>query len=147
MAVDIQQLVEINIRPILQLDGALVTDLPIVIDSQIALQGFDPNNLSDKERVYVAALTLEAIVPRLALIYSDEVQELRTGPETTKLPSRSDFFRALQKAIETLKTTAGKGAGIIPSGADDAPAPPWPGCGIKSIARNSQYDYWPWRLL
>lgn len=133
--VDIQQLVEINIRPILSMDADLVKDLPYVIDSQIALQGFDPNNLSDKESVYVAALTLEAIVPRLALIYSDEVQELRTGPETTRLPSRSDFFRALQKAIETLKTTAGKGAGIIPSGNEADPAAPWPGCGIRDIAR------------
>ena len=133
MAIDIQQLVEINIRPILQIDGDLVKDLPFVIDSQVALQGFDPNNLSDKERVYIAALTLEAIVPRLALIYSDELQEHRTGPETIRLPSRSDFFKALQKAIEVLKTTAGKGAGVIPSGPEEAALIPWPGCGIKGI--------------
>lgn len=133
MAINIQQLVEINIRPILQIDGDLVKDLPFVIDSQVALQGFDPNNLTDKESVYIAALTLEAIVPRIALIYSDEVQEHRTGPETIRLPSRSDFFKALQKAIETLKTTAGKGAGMIPGGPADQPLTPWPGCGIRGI--------------
>ena len=133
MAIDIQTLVEINIRPILQIDGDLVKDLPFVIESQVALQGFDPDNLSDKERVYIAALTLEAIVPRIALIYSDEVQEHRTGPETIRLPSRSDFFKALQKAIETLKTTAGKGAGMIPSGSADQLLTPWPGCGIRGI--------------
>jgi hypothetical protein len=133
MAINIQQLVEINIRPILQIDGELVKDLPFVIDSQIALQGFDPITLTDKEAVYIAALTLEAIVPRIALIYSDEVQEHRTGPETIRLPSRSDFFKALQKAIETLKTTAGKGAGIIPSGSEEQLLNPWPGCGIRGI--------------
>ena len=133
MAINIQQLVEINIRPILQLDGDLVADLPFVIDSQIALQGFNPDGLTDKEAVYVAALTLEAIVPRIALIYSDEIQEHRTGPETIRLPSRSDFFKALQKAIETLKTTAGKGAGMIPSGDPNQALTPWPGCGIRGI--------------
>ena len=71
MAINIQQLVEINIRPVLQFDGDLSNNLPFVIESQIALQGFDPDNLTDKEAVYVAALTLEAIVPSIALIYSD----------------------------------------------------------------------------
>ena len=133
MAINIQQLVEINIRPVLQFDGDLSNDLPFVIESQIALQGFDPDNLTDKEAVYVAALTLEAIVPRIALIYSDEIQEHRTGPETIRLPSRSDFFKALQKAIDTLKVSAGQAAGITPPGDPNQPLTPWPGCGLRGI--------------
>ncbi len=130
MSVNIQELVEINIRPVMAIDASLSDDIPKVIDAQIALQGFDPFLMDDKQRVYVAALSLETLVPRLALVYTDEVQEHRTGPEVIKLPPRGDFFKALQKAIETLKTTAGRGAGVLTSVEQDKASKPWPGVGI-----------------
>ncbi len=134
MSVNIQELVEINIRPVMLIDASLPDDLPKVIDAQIALQGFDPFLMSDKQKVYLAALTLESLVPRLALVYTDEIQEHRTGPEVIKLPSRGEFFKALQKAIDTLKTTAGRGAGVLTSVEEDRTNKPWPGVGLLKWA-------------
>lgn len=134
MSVNIQELVEINIRPVMLIDASLPDDLPKVIDAQIALQGFDPFLMDDKQKVYVAALTLESLVPRLALVYTDEIQEHRTGPEVIKLPSRGEFFKALQKAIDTLKTTAGRGAGVLTSVEEDKTNKPWPGVGLLKWA-------------
>lgn len=134
MSVNIQELVEINIRPVMLIDACLSDDLPKVIDAQIALQGFDPFLMDDKQKVYVAALTLESLVPRLALVYTDEIQEHRTGPEVIKLPSRGEFFKALQKAIDTLKTTAGRGAGVLTSVEEDRTNKPWPGVGLLKWA-------------
>lgn len=130
MTVNIQELVEINIKPALAMDEFLAEDIPKVIEAQIALQGFDLTFMDDKQRVYIAALTLETLVPRLALVYTEEIQEHRTGPEVIKLPSRGDFFKALQKAIDTLKTTAGRGAGVLTSVEQDKARAPWPGVGI-----------------
>lgn len=130
MAVNIQSLVEINIKPVLALDTSLTVDIPTIIEAQIAIQGFATEaELNDQQKVYIAALTLEALVPRLALIYNEEVQEHRTGPETIKLPPRSDFFKALQRAIDTMKTTAGRPFGAAST---EIIGRPWPGCGIKA---------------
>lgn len=134
MSVNIRELVEINIRPVMAIDETLSDDIPKVITAQIALQGFDPVLMDDKQRVYVAALTLESLVPRLALVYTEEIQEHRTGPEVIRLPPRGDFFKALQKAIETLKTTAGRGAGVLTSVEADKAGKPWPGVGIMKWA-------------
>lgn len=130
--VNIQELVEINIKPVLVIDADLTGDIPAIITAQIAIQGFaNENDLDDKQRVYIAALTLEALVPRLALIYNEEIQEHRTGVETIKLPPRSDFFKALQRAIDTMKSTAGRPFGAAST---DAKTKPWPGCGLKAWA-------------
>ena len=79
--------------------------------------------------MFVAATTLESMIPRLALIYNEQIEEHRTGPETIKLPPRSDFFRALQNAINTMKGTAGKIFGDVTY---NNKVKPWPGCGLKA---------------
>jgi len=86
--------------------------------------------MDDKQRVYTSALTLESLVPRLAFIYSDEVQSQREGPQTVWLPSRTEFFKVLQKAIDNLKSTSGYGAGITTDPEDSVITNPWPGCGV-----------------
>ena len=127
-SIDIQDLVEINIKPVLSIDDDLTEDIPSVILAQIATMGFAvEDELTDKQKVYIAALTLVALIPRLALIYNEEVQEHRTEPETIKLPPRSEFFRALQRAIDNMKSTAGKPFGASPV---DLKGKPWPGCGL-----------------
>lgn len=134
ITLDIQDLVEINIKPVLDIDTDLSSDIPSVILAQIAIMGFaGEDDLTDKQKVYIAALTLEALIPRLALIYTEEVQEHRTGPETIKLPPRSDFFKSLQKAIDNMKTTAGRPFGDYSQSAKAAK--PWPGCGIVRWGR------------
>lgn len=131
MAVDIQQLVESRIKPALVIDATISTDLPTEIDAQVALQGWEMAELSDKQRVYVAALTLEGLMPRLALTYPEEAQELQVGPETIKLPSRADFLKLLEKAIQNLKKTAQREA--APEDEEQAKPARWPGCGVVGI--------------
>jgi hypothetical protein len=131
MAIDVQELVEIHIKPVLEIDGTLRGDLPAVIASQIALQGWVQADLTDKQAVYCAAITLEALLPRIALIYTDEVQKHRAGPQQVELPDRATFFKALQKAIDNMKTTAGRGLGTVATEAQ-LKQTAWPGVGVVS---------------
>jgi len=132
MAVDILALVKFHVQPTLSKDPLLEGDLPMLISVQTAQQGW-AEPLTDPQATYIAALTLEALMPRLAQIYQDEVQERRAGVETTRLPNRAEFFKALRNVIATLKASAAQGAGVIESNPDVETAQltnPWPGCGV-----------------
>jgi hypothetical protein len=115
MAIDIQALVEKHIKPALIVDPTIGDDIPSLIEAQMAVKGFDASTIQENEKVYVTALTLESLVPRLSLTYTDEVQEHTLGGELVRLPSRAQFFKVLQQAITNLKTTAGKGIGVTSS--------------------------------
>jgi len=129
MAVDILVLVKVHIKLPLELDSTLEADLPIFINSQMAQQGYDEDTMDDKERNYVAALTLESLIPRILGVFSMEVQEVREGPQNTRMPNRTEFMRVLQKAIDNLKQSAGKGSGLI-ADADATSGAAWPGVGL-----------------
>ena len=131
MAIDIQGLVEIHIRPVLVLDTLLHDDIPTLIMAQTAQQGWAGQSLSDPQCNYIAALTLEALMPRLSLIFTMEVQEVREGPQNVRLPNRAEFMRNLQKAVDTLKATAGYGVdATVGLTSAELAANAWPGCGI-----------------
>lgn len=127
--VDILALVKFHVKPALLVDSTLEEDLPILINASRAQQGWaDP--LTDAQATYVAAVTLEAMIPRLALIFTQEVQEQRTGPETVRLPNRAEFFRVLLKAIAAMKETAAGETGKTNTETAEQLLNPWPGCGI-----------------
>lgn len=136
MAVDTLTLVTAHLKPILEREPTLADDLPVFINAQMAQQGYDAVTITDKESNYVAALTLESLLPRLNVIFQQWAQEVREGPQNTRMPNRSEFFRLLQKAIDNLKESAGKGAGLI---ADDEgkDAKPWTGCGLVKWGSSS----------
>jgi hypothetical protein len=121
MAVDILKLVKFHIQPALEIDNDrdgthLEDDLQFMIDVQIAQQGMTDVVLTDQQSCLIAALTLEALRPRLALLFTDEIQEHRTGPENKRLPDRVAFFRELGKAISDLKAQAAQDAGVLTPG-------------------------------
>lgn len=129
MAVDINRLVMVHIKPALIVDPTITEDLPVLIEAQLALQGWDTGTVTEQQKVYAAALTLEALMPRIALIYTDEVQEHIAGSETVKLPNRSEFFKALNRAIAALMKTSARA--IL--GPDPDKLSAWPGCGMRRM--------------
>lgn len=133
MSIDIQTVVEFHIKPALLVDaaqgGSLQTELAGLIEAQLALHGYTLVDMTDQEKVYAAALCLEALVPRLTQIFTDEIQERRAGPENVKLPDRARFFAELRKAIATMKATAEQGMGVTPVPMEEA-ARAWPAVGL-----------------
>lgn len=135
MAVDILRLVTFHIQPALDIDNAreapsLEDDLQFMIDTQIAQQNLTGVTLTDQQSCLIAALTLESLFPRLALLFTDEVQDKRTGPEFVKLPDRVGFFRELRKAIADLKAQAAQDAGVTTPDDTAIAEMRWPSCGI-----------------
>ncbi len=132
MAIDIDQLVKSRIKPALIIDPSVEDDIPGEIEAQVALQGWTPEALTEPQKVYVAALTLEGLMPRLLLTYPEEAQEVSEGPERIRLPSRDQFMRLLQAAISALKATATKVITGEDEAGDKAPSAP-PLAGVRSI--------------
>lgn len=136
MAIDISNLVTMHIKPALLVDdargGDLRSDIPTYVSSQIALQGWVLEEMDDQQCVYTAGLTLESLIPRLAQIFMDEIQERRAGPENVKLPDRVRFFTELRKAIEQMKTAGARAVGVALDPDDIGPS--WPGCGVVKWA-------------
>ena len=134
MSIDIQALVEKHIKPALIIDATISDDIPAHIEAQMAVKGYDAATIKENEKVYITALTLESLVPRLSLIYTDEVQEHTLGGELVRLPSRAQFFKVLQQAINNLKTTAGIGIGATSTAETlkEAQAAAWSSTGIVS---------------
>ncbi len=135
MAVDILKLVTFHIQPAIDIDNArdgasLEDDLQFMIDTQIAQQGLTGATLTDQQSCLIAALTLESLRPRLALIFTDEIQDKRTGPDNIRMPDRVGFFRELTKAITDLKAQAAQDAGITTPDAKELAEMRWTACGI-----------------
>lgn len=130
VGVNIQQLVETRIQPVFLIKADFGQTVATEIEAQIALKGWISAALTDQERVYIAALTLEALMVPLLFLYPEEIQEITTGEQTVKLPPRDRFFELLRKAIADLKQTAAKAAAPADAEAEADKPVPWPGVGV-----------------
>lgn len=130
MAVDILETVKRRIRPLLTITPDFVNEIPGEIADQIALQGWTLEDMNDKQRLYVAASALEALLPNIVLTYADELEKRIVGPETVEMPSRAEFMKLLKEAIEALKTSAAREA--APEDVAE-PSTAWTGAGVRSF--------------
>ncbi len=130
--IDVAKIVEINLRPVITVDATIPDDIPVMIEAQWAMQGWIAPGDDDRQRAYISALTLEAFMPRILLLYADEIEGHIVAAESTKMPDRVKYLKALQTAIDKLKASA---SGIGPESKVNnqlLELNRWPGCGIAS---------------
>lgn len=127
MAVDIQQLVEIDLEPVFTLDTTIQVTIPNRIDAEVALQGWELTSLDDAQRVYIALRVTKSYITRLLLKFSQEIQEAKGGKAETKFAKAIDFLEELRKDINERIQAAAKE--VDPEDVV-GPAIPWPGVGI-----------------
>ena len=114
--------------------GEIDSDLENVIDRQIegktAIQGWIAP-LTDVQKLYVAALAARAMIPRLLLLYSEEMLGAEADEEKHAYQQRIDFLKQLDKQIQAEIKDSGSVADPddVP---DDTPTPP-PLAGIRAI--------------
>ena len=99
MAIDMIQLVRDQLEPVLLLDPTLEAAIPRQVDAQLALQRYPINGYDDSKAVYVSVRATKALIPRLLLKFSQEVQEAEAGPAKAKFADAVKFLEALQKEM------------------------------------------------
>jgi hypothetical protein len=99
MAIDIESVVKVKLAPALLIDTDIETDLPIEIESQIALQGWSEVTLSEAQKVYIALLTLRGLIPRLLLAYSAEIKKVKGGPAEVEFNEAIKFLQLLSTEV------------------------------------------------
>lgn len=121
---DVAQLVINRLRPVLDADPDFAADLPLEIQAQCALLGWDSSLLTEPETVYVAALVLQAFaIPRLITACMNLAVSVDAGPAKTQWEQRTEMLKRLAKTIDKqVKAAAEKAAPEEME--DERPAPP-----------------------
>lgn len=132
MAIDITQLVRDQLEPVLLLDPTIEAAIPRQVEAQIALQGWAISSIDDQKSVYIYALATKAMIPRLLLKFSQEVQEAEAGPAKAIFADACKFLEALQKEMaDQVKRAAWEADPEDTSLEDLKPRPT--GAGIRAI--------------
>lgn len=100
MAVDAVQLVKDQLEPVFLLDTSLESIISRQVDAQVALQNWPISEIDDQKMVYISKLTTKALIPRLLLKFSQEVQEAEAGAAKAVFADAIRFLEALQKELE-----------------------------------------------
>lgn len=101
MAISAEQLVKDQLAPVFELDSTIEAAIPRQVEAQIALQGWGISDVTDQRAVYVAVLSTKALIPRLLLKFSQEVQQAEAGPAKAVFQDACKFLEALAKELET----------------------------------------------
>lgn len=131
MAIDIATLVQDQLDPILTLDTTITAAVTRRVDAEIAVQGWNLATITDGEKVYIADLTLQAMLPRLIMKFTNELKKAKGGPAEVEFQSAIDFLKALQQQVkDKVKQTA---AQVDPGDTIDPTRPAWPSVGFLSF--------------
>lgn len=131
MAVSAIQLVTDQLEPVLLLDPTIEAAIPRQVDAQIALQGWAVSAVTDQRAVYIAILSTKALIPRLLLKFSQEVQTAEAGPAKAVFQDACRFLEALQNELEQQAKAAAREA--APDDAIDTGYRRTTGAGYRAI--------------
>ena len=131
MTISASQLVLDQIDPILTLDPTITAAVTRRVDAEIAVQGYAMATATDAEMVYISDLTLQALIPRMILKFTQELKKAKGGPAEVEFQSAIDFLKALQTQLkDKVKQTA---AQVDPGDTLDVVNVAWPSTGFRSF--------------
>lgn len=110
MAISATQLVTDQLEPVLLLDPTIEAAILRQVEAQIALQGWAVSEVTDQRAVYIAILSTKALIPRLLLKFSQEVQEAEAGPAKAVFQDACKFLEALMAELTAQAKAAAKEA-------------------------------------
>lgn len=131
MTLDAATLVLDQIDPILTLDTTISAAVTRRVDAEIAIQGYNLLTATDAEKAYIADLTLQAMLPRLILKFTQELKKAKGGPAEVEFQSAIDFLKTLQSQLkDKVKQTASQ---VDPGDTIDPSVVAWPSTGFLSF--------------
>jgi uncharacterized alpha-E superfamily protein len=131
MAVTTKNVVVIRLRPVMDIDDRLDTDIDLVIEEQIAVRGWDAASLTDPQAVYVGLLALRSLIPRLITHAMNELQSAVSGEERQEWENRAQLLKLMAKQVEEeLEEVA---AAADPEEVEEQRSAPPPLAGVREI--------------
>lgn len=126
MSIDIEQLVLVDLDPVLELDPTITTAINSRIEAEMALRTWTLLDMTDQRSVYIALLVTRSFVARLLLKFAQEVKKAAAGKSSVEFGDAIKYLEALKVELDNriYKAEATVNPSIIPS--DEK----WPGCGI-----------------
>lgn len=126
MSVDAEQLVLIDLDPVLELDPTITTAVSSRIEAEMALRGWTEADMTDKKIVYVSLLVTRSFVARLLLKFAQEIKKASAGKSQVEFSDAIKYLEALKVELDSriFKAEAVVQPDLVPT--DEK----WPGCGI-----------------
>ncbi len=132
MAINPVDLVTDDLQPLFLLDTEIEAAIVDRVAAVQAMKGWV--TLTDQQAVYVALLTTKALVPRILLKFSQEIQKVKGGKSETDFVKAIDYLNALREEIDEMlgmfPSDIDEGGGTLPPGTDpELLMIRWPGIG------------------
>jgi hypothetical protein len=129
MAVSAENLVQIDLDPVMTLDPTLADAIPARVEAEMAVQGWTLADMTDQRSVFVALLVTRSLVSRLLLKFSQEIKKTAGGSAQVEFNDAIKYLQALQaeldqRRIETM---------FIANPTSIVTTDKWPSSGVLSI--------------
>jgi hypothetical protein len=130
MAVDIAELVNIDLAPALTLDSDLAAAIPVRILAEKAVRGWPDAEIDDARAVYIAAMTTLSLIPRLLFQFTQEMKKAKAGKAEVEFQNAISYLTEIRAA---LKDKVSQIASLVAPEDIQENLVRWPGIGIVGI--------------
>ena len=129
MSVSPEELVLIDLDPVLTLDPTIRDAIPARVEAEMAIQGWGVIDLTDKRAAYIAILVTKSFVSRLLLKFAQEIKKTAGGTASVEFQDAIKYLEALRDELEARRVAASSAASPSSIVTTDR----WPGVGVVGI--------------
>lgn len=129
MSISPEELVLIDLDPILVLDPTIRDAIPARVEAEMAMQGWGVIDLTDKRAVYIAIMVTKSFVSRLLLKFAQEIKKTAGGTASVEFQDAIKYLEALKEDLEERRQAASSAASPTTVVTTDR----WPGVGVAGF--------------
>lgn len=120
------------LAPVLTLDDGITAAVTRAVEAQTALKEWDDEVLSESQKVYIALLAVKQMIPRLMLIFTQEIKTAKGGTASVEFHKAIDFLQGLQVEV---KDQIKQAAHLVDptDNWEDIELIRWPGVGVTTF--------------
>lgn len=132
MAVSSTQIALDMLSPVLALDTGITAAVTRAVEAQTALKEWDGIVLSEAQKVYVALLSVKQMIPRLLLIFTQEIKTAKGGTASVEYHKAVEFLQSLMVEV---KDQIKQAAHLVDptDNWEDVELIRWPGVGVTTF--------------
>ena len=132
MAVSSTTLALDMLSPVLTLDNGITAAVTRAVEAQTALKEWDGILLTDAQKVYIALLSVKQMIPRLLLLFTQEIKTAKGGTAVVEYHKAIEFLQSLM--IEVKDQIRQAAQLVDPSDNwEDVELIRWPGVGVTTF--------------
>lgn len=124
-----EELVLIDLDPVLTLDPTIRDAIPSRIDAECAMQGWISSALTDQQAVFTATQVTRSLVSRLLLKFSQEVKKTAGGAASVEFQDAIKYLQELKADLDQRRAEQAYVANPSSLVTTDR----WPGVGVLSF--------------